>query len=213
MSVAVFPSLDGLTWPVTRTPVWNNHIQGAVGGRETRVSLSSIPRWRWALGYNFLRGYTPTVGNAFTEWQTLANFFNARQGSYDSFLYTDPNDYTIADTSPSTRQIFGTGTGARTQWQLVRTLITGGFEEPIYNVNGTAKIYKSDVLQTVATNYTISGTGLITFTVAPANGAVLTWSGSYYWRARFLDDSLDFSEFVRQIFDVKRVGFISILGS
>jgi hypothetical protein len=34
----------------------------------------------------------PAPGDAYAEFQTLANFFNARQGNYDSFLYTDPTD-------------------------------------------------------------------------------------------------------------------------
>jgi hypothetical protein len=31
----------------------------------------------------------------------------------------------------------------------------------------------------------------VTFTSAPANTAVLTWSGKYYFRCRFKNDSLD----------------------
>lgn len=220
MSNAVYPSgttLPGLAWSVSKKPIWKNVIQEAVGGRETRISLNSLPRWQWTLRYEFLRGYTPSgsaFGSAaFTEFQTLANFFNMRQGSWDSFLYTDPNDSVIADTSPSTRQIFGTGNGSRTVWQLLRTMVASGFEEPVYNLNGLAKIYVNDVLQTVAVDYTISGSALVTFTSPPANGAVLTWSGSYYWRVRFVEDALDFSEFARQFWDLRQVSLMSILGS
>lgn len=41
------------------------------------------------------------------------------------------------------------------------------------------------------TDYTISGTGLVTLAANLANGATLTWTGGYYRRVRFDMDDLD----------------------
>jgi uncharacterized protein (TIGR02217 family) len=208
MSNSVFPALPGLEWNSTKSPSWNTSIQRSVGGRETRISFMSLPIWRWTLSYEFLR-----QADAYAEFQTLVNFFNARQGNYDSFLYTDPTDYLIADTSPSTRQNFGTGNGSTTAFQLVRSLVASGVNEPIYNVNGTAKIYKANVLQTVGVDYTINSAGLVTFSSAPASSVALTWSGSYYWRVRFEQASSEYSLFASQYWQARQVSLISILGS
>lgn len=208
MSSAVFPALAGLEWNVAKVASWNSRVQGSVGGYETRIALQSLPRWRWTLQYEFLRQAT-----AYAEFQTLADFFNARKGRYDSFLYTDPTDSVIADTSPATRQVFGTGDGSDTTFQLARSLKAGGVTEPVYNLNGTPKIYKNDVLLTVVTDYTVSATGLVTFVAAPAAAAVLTWSGAYYWRARFEQDASEFTLFANQYWQNRQVSLISILGS
>lgn len=53
-----------------------------------------------------------------------------------------------------------------------------GFD-PVYALSGSPSIYVAGVLKTVGTDYTLSTTGLVTFTVAPASGAALTWSGSF----------------------------------
>ncbi|MEW6563309.1 MAG: DUF2460 domain-containing protein [Pseudomonadota bacterium] len=59
--------------------------------------------------------------------------------------------------------------------------------------------------------YTISSTGLVTFTTPPANAAVLTWTGSYYYRCRFLQDGMEFSAFMSKLWEAKRVEFVGSL--
>ena len=51
-------------------------------------------------------------------------------------------------------------------------------------------IKKAGVTQTVTTDYTISSSGLVTFTSAPANGAALTWTGEFDLPMRFDTDHL-----------------------
>jgi len=66
----------------------------------------------------------------------------------------------------------GQGDGTHTTAQLkdaAGNLITSGFAVTAVKVNGTAL---------AGTDYSISGTGLITFTTAPASGAQLTWDGT-----------------------------------
>jgi uncharacterized protein (TIGR02217 family) len=200
MSQAILPVLPGLTWQNTMAPKFSSKIQTSVGQSEVRAAFSPYPVRHYVLTYNFLRGY-----GAFTELQQLYGFFCARLGSFDSFLYDDPEDDTVPDTSPGN---FGTGDGSTTQFQLGRS--RGGFFEPVYNLHSTPKIYVNGILKTVSTDYSISG-GLVTFTAAPGNGLALTWSGTYYWRCRFEDDMIDFTEFASLYWEQRKLGFRTIL--
>lgn len=200
MSNAVFPgtlaNMPGLAWSVSKVPEFQSKEQISVGNAELRASFTPYPRWTWALRYSVLRQGAP-----FSEFETLAAFFLARNGKFDSFLYDDPTDDTVTD------QSFGTGDGATTKFQLVRAL--GSFSEPIYNVNAITNI---KVAGTPTGAYTQSG-GLITFSVAPPNGAALTWTGTYRWRVRFTDDTSTFENFANAFWLNQSVKFISLLGS
>src|SRR5581483_4754796 len=122
MSNSVFPGLAGLGWTVKRSPLWKTRVQESISGKEVRIADWSFPRWQWQLSYDFLRGDPVNV-----EFQALAGFFNQRLGMFDSFLYQDADDNNIS------AQLLGTGDGATTSFQLVRTL--GGFVEPILAPN------------------------------------------------------------------------------
>jgi len=51
----------------------------------------------------------------------------------------------------------------------------------------------------LGTDYTVNAKGLVTFTVLPVLGAVLSWTGTYYKRVRFQDPKLTFSRIVQQV--------------
>lgn len=199
MSNAVFPVLAGLKFDSVKSPGFSTKIQRAVSGRELRAAFMAYPLWTFKLVYEVLRDDAEN-----NELKTLVGFFTARQGSFDSFLYTDPSDNAV------TAQGFGTGNGVATQFQLIRAY--GSFIEPVMNLNGTPSIYINGVLKTAGTDYTISA-GMVTFAAAPANAAALTWTGSYYYRCRFLHDSVDFSQFVSNLWELKKCEFVGSLGS
>lgn len=200
MSNQVFPALPGLTLTQTKTPQWLTKIQTAVSGKETRAAFRSAAIYKFSLSYDILR-----EAAAYTELQTLLGFFNARQGAFDSFLYTDPSDSSVVANS------FGTGDGTTKSFQLVRTI--SGSIEPVMNLNGTAQIYDNGSLKTVTTDYTIDSQGMVTFVVAPVAGHALTWTGSYYYRCRFIEDSIDFSKFMYQLWEVKKLEMLGCLGN
>lgn len=204
MSTIVFPTLAGLTYPVVRTPIFKTLTQEAVSGRENRAALWVYPRWKWTLSYDFLRD------DANNEFRTLLGFWLARQGAYDSFLFDDVDDDYVAD------QAIGTGNGSNLNFPLVRTL--GGFTEPILAVN-------TGIGATVKVNGAVQGFNTqwiwlfgnygpygIQFTAgnAPANGADITASFSYYWPVRFLADENDFSKFMNRLWDLKKLEFESV---
>jgi hypothetical protein len=62
----------------------------------------------------------------------------------------------------------------------------------------------------LGTDYTISASGVITFTAAPAAAAVLTWTGSYYWRVRFKQDATEFSQFMQKLWEARTVELITV---
>jgi uncharacterized protein (TIGR02217 family) len=162
----------------------------------------SYPLYTFKLSYEVLRD---DVAN--NELKTLAGFFLARQGQYDSFLFTDPSDHAV------TAQSFGTGDGTTTAFQLVRAY--GGFSEPVQNVNGAPSIYVNGTLKTVTTHYTLSSTGLVTFTAGniPTSGQALTWTGSYYFRVRFTADMAEFSQFLQNLWELKQLEFVGATGN
>lgn len=194
MSDAVLPTFPGLKWGTTKTPMWSTRVQKSASGRELRASFYSYPIYKFSLSYEVLRG------NGLAELQQLIGFFNARQGSYDTFLFQDPDDNSV------TLQSIGLGDGTKTKFQLVRAM--GGFVEPVFALNGTPSIYKNGTL--MASGYTINSTGLVTFTTAPANGDTLTWSGSFYYRCRFAQDSTEFEQFLKQLWNAKKIEFFSV---
>jgi len=197
MSNAIFPSLPGLGWSVKRTEIWKTRIQEAVSGKEVRIADWSFPRHKWELTFDFLRS-----APSYAEWQSLLSFFDLRQGLFDSWLYTDADDNGVPD------QPLGFGDGTTTVFQLVRTL--GTFVEPIIAPNVVTNVKIAGVVQSGGSYSVNAGTGQVAFTTAPAGGAAVTATFSYYFRCRFFEDSMDFEKFMSQLWLAKSVKFISL---
>ena len=194
MSNAVFPTFIGLAWPVKRKPIFNTKVLNAQSGREFRASFTAYPKYTIELAFEYLD---------FNDWKLLAGFFNLRRGRFDSFLFEDENDRAVVN------QSIGTGTGSQTTFQLVRVL--GGFTEPCENIKGTPSIYLNGILQ--SSGYTISATGVVTFSSAPSSGVSVTWTGDYYWRVRFEQDSSEFEENMRHFFANRKLSFMGAVGN
>jgi hypothetical protein len=60
---------------------------------------------------------------------------------------------------------------------------------------------------TVPADYSISASGLVTFNAAPPAAAVLTWTGQFYFRCRFLQDEISFEQFMQDMYTAKSVEF------
>jgi uncharacterized protein (TIGR02217 family) len=196
MSNLVFPSLPGLEWNVVRAPIFSTTKRASVSGRRFAFANYSFPRYKYTMSFSVLR-----QGGSYTELQQVVGLFNQCYGDFDTFLWTDPDDYTV------TAQPFGSGDASTRSFQLVRTW--GGFVEPVYATNGAPQIYLAGVLKTVGTDYTISASGLVTFTVAPGSGVALTWSGQYYRRVNFSQSTLEFNKFLQNLWELKKLEFES----
>lgn len=195
MSNAVFPVLKGLTFPAEKTPLWSTKIQQSASGKETRIGFWSYPIWQYSVSYDILRSDSVNA-----ELQTLLAFFNARQGAFDDWLFDDPDDNTAA------AEPFGTGDGTTTSFQLSRSL--DGIAEPVRAVNTVSAVTSNG---SPAGSYTVNyNTGVITFATAPASGRALAWSGTFYWRCRFMDDQMTASKFMREFWETRSLKFQSV---
>jgi uncharacterized protein (TIGR02217 family) len=177
MSNLVFPSLPGLAWGMSKKPKWASRVQKSVSGKRQAIGYMSYPLYEWTLQFNVLREYA-----SFSELETLQGFFNQMKGQVDTFLFADPVDAIILDGTS-----IGVGNGTDKLFQCARAY--GGFIEPIFDPS--ILVVKVDgVTQTLTTHYTVNN-GLIAFITAPANGAVITISGTFRYRCAFTQDTID----------------------
>jgi hypothetical protein len=86
----------------------------------------------------------------------------------------------------------------------------GGFQEPIVAPNAVSAVYFNGITQS-PTSYSVdAGTGLVAFNTAPGGGLIITADYSYYFRCRFIDDSYAFENFMYQLWQLKKLTFISV---
>ncbi len=206
MSNATFPTLASLGWNIVKQPMFLTKTQRSVSGKEYRAAFMQYPLWTFNLSFSLLRKGTLN-GTLYTEQEQLVGFFGARQGAFDSFLYDDPTDDTVTD------QSFGTGNGVTTVFPLVRSYGAGGstLTELVQNVNTITNIKVNGVTivqGSGAGKYLIDSVGNVTFGTVPAAAATITWSGSYYYRCRFREDTLDFNNFMSQLWELKKLSFV-----
>lgn len=196
MSNSIYPdTLPGRTWPRRRTPVWKTGVVATPSGREWRTRAAVSPRYRYALQYAFLRSKP-----ALPEFQALFAFYNQHGGAFDSFLFRDPDDRAVVGAT------FGTGDATTTQFGLLRAL--GGYIDRVTELDGPPLLYADGA--PLLTGWTLGAGGVITFSVAPADGVVLTWSGAYLWRCRFDGDELTFEQFLAGFWKTGEVKLITV---
>jgi uncharacterized protein (TIGR02217 family) len=206
--IGVLPALTGLGWSVTKIPTFQTRVQRSTSGRELRALDYPFPLWQFSLVYDFLRD-TPT-GSGDGELRILMGFYAACQGAFQTFLYNDPTDNIV------TNQGIGIGDGHTAAFQLIRTLSDAAkgptFSEPIQapNFSGTFAVMINGVALSQLGNWSIDTAGVAHFTTAPAAGAVITASFSYYFRCRFIDDSYQFENFMQNLWSLKKLTFISV---
>lgn len=203
--VGVFPALPGLTWSVTKMPIFQTRIQRAVSGRELRALDYPYPLYQFTLVYNFLR---QNLAAGYNELNTLMGFYEACYGAYGSFLFDDPTD------DDGIGQGVGTGDGVTTAFQLVYG--KGGsviFVRPVDAVNQLTAVYLNGITQSPSTYSCATGlnsTGALSFTTPPSAGLSITADFTYYFRCRFVDDSQTFDNFMYQLWQLKKLNFISV---
>ncbi len=189
---ALFPTLPGIQWGVQKSPQFNTVTHRAVSGYEIRAARMQYPLWTFTLSYEFLRD------GAYAELKTLLGFFLQRMGSFSAFCYSDPSDNTVVN------QAFAVGDGVTSSFPLTRSY--GGFVEPVQNLDGTPQIYVGGTLQAPAAFSIVNG--LVTFAAPPAAGSVLAWTGSFFYRVRFVNDHADFNQFMFELYELKQISFV-----
>jgi len=192
MSNNIFPSFNGITWPIPKRAAWKTLISQAESGREVRVALRSLPLFEWDLPYGILRP---------ADQATFWGFFNQCCGGWDTFLFDDK-----ADDFAQGQQL-GVGDGATTQFQFVRSY-GGLFVEPREDIQQSPippNIYLNGALQSSGYSISYLNSGLLTFTTAPASGVVITADFYFYWRVRFKEDQLAIDLIYEGLANLKKV--------
>jgi hypothetical protein len=223
MTLQVYPTLPGLTYPVLKAADFDTLLQTAANKYEVALPQTVNPIWSWQLIYDFVRDFL-TPGFTVTELRTLLDFFLYQQGQAGEFLFLDPDDNYVGPAmvngSPNTPlaqlQLVTDGNG--NYYSPLQRTFGGLFYEDITDLNtntaagGSAlAAYANGVLQTPTTNYTVGGPGLAV-PGASFMGLYLQWTSqpatpitaqfNFYFRARFETDSRDMEKFVNQFWTV-----------
>jgi uncharacterized protein (TIGR02217 family) len=112
----------------------------------------------------------------------LLHFFHTRRGRLTGFLIQDYLAHSVV------MEPFAISNGSTLLYQLMRTFYSGnvGRIKTIYKPVDPIIVYVDGVEDnTVSVNY---DAGLVAFTTAPSNGAVLSWTGQYNTPVRFNTD-------------------------
>ncbi|MGX9145946.1 DUF2460 domain-containing protein [Mesorhizobium sp. 128a] len=122
--------------------------------------------------------------------EVLRNFFYDRRGDFKVFLMKDHTDFQCVNCQ------IGIGDGVTAAFQAVKPY-TAGFNPYIRVIRhikaGTLVVKVDGVTKTLTTHYTVSATGLITFTGGniPTVGQIITISCDFYVPVAFEGDAFE----------------------
>ena len=186
--------------------------RGVRGGPERRtqvVTLASGDEERNASWANSRRRYDVAYGiRRADDLAAVVAFFEARNGRLYGYRFKDWADYkscTPSQTPSATDQAIGTGDGVTTDFQLVKAYASGSQSW----TRAITKPVAGSVLVAIDGTEQTSGwsvdttTGIVSFTAAPASGAVITAGFEFDVPVRFDTDTLDVT------LDFERLGSIT----
>ena len=195
------PSLSGLTWSRHKKPGFSTRVAPHASGREVRVALMTYPLYEFEAVYSGLTSSaTQFAGLGAASLQSLMGFFLQLQGQFGTFLYADPDD------STASAQAFATGDGATTSFTLARSL--GGFLEPVGWVTALSNVYLNGTSQ--SSGFSLTTPNTLVFTSPPGAGVVVSADFTYAFNCRFLDDQMDFEEFMANLWRLASMKFRSV---
>ncbi len=171
---------------------------GARGGPERKTDIVTLAsgaeernsRWRQSR-----RRYNAGYGvKSRADMQAVLAFFEERRGRLHGFLWRDGLDYSSGGAVPApTDQRIGTGDGGRTSFQLSKTYGTSFdpyLRTIVRPVAGSVRVAVAGV--EMSSGWTVDvATGMVGFSVAPANGAAVTAGFLFDVPVRFDTDRLD----------------------
>jgi hypothetical protein len=191
------PSLPGLGWPVHRRPTFDTIIAPHSSGSEVRAALWANALWEFELTYDALSGDSVNYpGAGSLSYQTLLGFYLARGGQSGTFLFLDP------DFNTATNQAIAVGDGATLAFPFIRSI--GGVIEPVSFVTNVNSVTLDGA---PATGWAPLAPAMLTFAAPPANGALIAATFNYAFTCRFLEDSIDFEEFMLNLWSMKSLKF------
>ncbi len=169
------------------SPEFSTSVTVTASGHERRCSLWSDARLSYDVG--------PGIRSE-AELATLIAFFRARRGAARGFRLTDPFDFSsnsMVGTPTLLDQRIGNGDGLTASFQLCKTY--GDLDDPqvrpITRPRSDSVTISVDGAQN--TGWSLGAGGIVTFTNAPASGAVIRAGFLFDVPVRFAEDRLDIS--------------------
>lgn len=163
----------------TGGPEFKTNKQDIANGSESRNADWAVCRHKYTAPFDSIDD------DAYAAIKTV---FLLCRGMCHTFLHKDWGDF------EATNEPFGVGDGVTKTFQLKKTSTMPGtgatYERTITKPVAGMQVFANGVLTGAAVDTT---TGIVTFAVAPANGAVLTWTGEFRVHVRFDTDYLPFS--------------------
>jgi len=176
----VYPTLAGLTWPITRNVIMTAVGGESVSGRYVGGTYFQYPLFEFNLTYAW---FEPG------DMDQLLGLFLESAGGAPFLFDAGPGDDSVDQAS------FGAGDGATKTFPLLRSI--GGFVLPVDATFGARTAYVAGAA--ASATFDSPSPGEVTFAAAPASGAALTWTGNYYYKVRFKNDHLSADEFLSQL--------------
>ena len=195
------PTLPGQGWSVHKTPLFSTLVASHVSGREVRDALYQNPIWRFELTYDALASDAASYPGAGAQsLQSLMGFTLQCQGQLGTFLYADPTDNAVVN------QALATGDGATTTFAFSRSL--GGFLEPVGWVTSVSQVTVGGAAQ--SSGWSLNAPNSLVFATPPSSGALIGASFTYAFQCRFEDDTMDFEQFMQNLWRVDSLKFRSV---
>ncbi|MDD2725406.1 MAG: DUF2460 domain-containing protein [Methylovulum sp.] len=195
MTLLAFPDLPGIDVAVSKRPEIKTEVfTNPLSGRESRLRFQLYPKYIFKLSVNAL------FESSDAEFQVLMGFMVQIGGQASAFLYKDPFDSQIVD------EVLGAGDGTRTDYPLQRTF--GGFTEAVHNPDMADIAVSIDWVVQDAAAYTVTASGVVQFNIPPGNGAVVSWTGGYFYRVRLMADGYDFVRVATNVYECTDIEFV-----
>lgn len=153
-------------------PVFNTTVVPLASGHEQRNINWEYAKHEYDISYGIMGP---------EDYEEVRRFFYARRGRAYAFRFKDWSDFEMDS-------VIATGDGSQTKFQLYKTYTSGGqsYVRPIFKpVSGTVTMYVNDVLTAATVDHS---TGVVTFSVAPANGAEIRAVAEFDVPVRFDQD-------------------------
>ena len=154
---------------------WNTLVTNYEDGKEQRRQKWSQPKRTFSISLK---------GRSDTDIDEIWAFYKAREGSYDTFYFVNPNE------NPVSGEDVGTGDGTTTSFTLDNFPLPSG-EPTAVTVGGSAQVE--------GVNYTVTrATGVLAFTSVPGPGDAISATYNFARSVRFMDSQLS-----RELFNYK----------
>lgn len=158
MPTPIFPTNIFFEYPVRERANWKTLVARSEGGVEQRASKWLRPIREWELGCTFMERSA--------EADVVKNFFHARKGTFESFLFIVNRPRTYE------KEYVGIGDGSRRVWRLPFK----GYSFLTMYQNGAEKLEGVDYDTIVGAGP--AGGDLLVWRTAPAAGVVVEADGT-----------------------------------